>query len=141
MSSRMVTQEPCELPNDMYPSCSSEPARRSMLTWRAVSGCYTMHGCGVFSACPSCIYTTPCGDSPCGVPCWLGISSVVVRCVACVCGEWEWNAWVNRDKSGMETGEAVLVDKETGTFACYCAKCGTTTVNETPAFHARKLCC
>jgi hypothetical protein len=66
----------------------------------------------------SCIYMVmPCGDDcPFGLPCSFGIPLVIACCCCC---EREGNAGVNRDKSGMKTGEAVLVDKETGTLACY----------------------
>jgi len=108
------------------------------VTAKDIAGCYMMHGC-CFSVCPTCLYQVPCGnDCACIFPCFLGIP-VLPICI-CIC-ERDGNAWVNRDKHGLKTGETILVDKETGTFACYSVKCCSTEFNEESPCHGKKCCC
>ena len=109
------------------------------VTARDVGGCYQFTGaCSPFGC--LCVYNYTCGDDcGCMCPCVFGIPTVFCLVALPFC-ERDGNAWVNRDKNGIKTGETILVDKEMGTYACYSVKCCSSEFNEQTDCVANKCC-
>ena len=105
-----------------------------------MEGCYAFKGMCSFGG-MLCLYNHPCSDDcVCLCPCLCGIPTAL--CFICLCNcERDGNAWVNRDKHGIKTGETLLVDKERGTMGCYSVKCCSSEFDDKPFCIGEKACC